>query len=100
MPYLAIDPEERLDYTLDWSAFLDEAGSPSDTIASSSWSVLPASVGSPTQPLLSGETNTAATATCFVANCTVGEVYRLTNRIVSAAGRTAERSLTLRCEEL
>jgi hypothetical protein len=36
--------------------------------------------------------------TVFVSNAVYGQVYQLTNRIVTAAGRTAERSITLQCE--
>ncbi len=96
MPYRLIDPDEKLDYSCDWSTFLDDGGSPSDTIATSSWSITDA--GSPA-PVLSGQTNTTNSATTFVAGCTLGEVYRLSNKIVTAQGRTAERTITLRCEQ-
>ncbi len=96
MPFLLIDPQETLDYTCDWSTFLDDGGSPSDTISTSSWTITDA--GSPA-PTLSGETNTSNSATVFVQGCTLGEVYRLSNKIVTAQGRTAERTHTLRCEQ-
>ncbi len=97
MPYLPIDPGETLDYTCDWSAFLDDGGSPSDSIATSSWTITPQEA-SPVIPTLAGEINTVNTATVFVSNAVYGQVYQLTNRIVTAGGRTAERSITLQCE--
>ncbi len=92
MPYLLIDPDETLDYSCDWAVFLDDAGSPADAIQTSTWSVTPAG------PTLSGEVTTGAVATVFVSGAALGEIYRLTNRIATLQGRTAERSTTLRCE--
>lgn len=97
MAYLLIDPQETLDYTCDWAPFLDEGGSPSDTISTSSWSIAPQD-GSPQTPDLSGSTNTVSTATIKVTNAAIGQVYRLSNKITTTQGRTAERSITLRCE--
>jgi hypothetical protein len=97
MPYVLIDPGETLDYTFDWSTWLDDGASPTDTIATSSWSVVPQQA-SPLAPTLSGERQTASSATVFVTSALYGQVYRLTNRIVTAQGRTAERSVTLQCE--
>ena len=98
MTTLLIDPEETLDYTMNWATWLAETGSPEDTISTSSWAVSD-STGSPSHPVLSGATNTASTATVFVAGCQLGELYQLTNTITTGQGRTAERSLTLRCEQ-
>lgn len=97
MALLIIDPDETLDYTCSWSTWLDDGGSPSDTISSSSWAITPQEA-SPTAPELSSESNTTNSATVFVSNCVRGQVYDLTNKIVTAAGRTAERSMKLRCE--
>lgn len=92
MPYQLIDPDETLDYSFNWSAFLAEGGSPADTIQSASWFVTPAG------PLLSNQVNDVASATTFISGATLGQIYVLTNRVVTAAGRTAERSVTLACE--
>lgn len=99
MPYVLIDPQEKLDYTCDWSTFLDDGGSPSDTVSASSWEIAPQSADSPTEPVLSGATNTTNSTTVFVANCRLGEVYRLSNRIETTLGRVAERSVILRCDQ-
>ncbi len=100
MAYLLIDPGETLDYTFDFGPFLDEGGSPSDTIVADSpvLTITPQS-GSPQSPDLSGVTNTVSTVTVFVTNATVGERYHLTCTVVTAQGRTAQRSLTIKCEQ-
>lgn len=97
MPYLLIDPDETLDYARDWSGFLDDGGSPSDSILSATWTITPQEA-SPQAPVLSNPSNTATTAKVFVTGAVYGQVYRLANRIVTAQGRAAERSITLRCE--
>lgn len=98
MPYVLIDPQETLDYSCDWSIFLDDVGSPSDTIDTSQWSIFPQE-GSPQAPDLSGALNSNGITTIKVTNALVGQVYRLSNKVVTAQGRTAERSVTLRCEQ-
>lgn len=97
MPYLLIDPDEVLDYTCDWGPFVDDGGSPSDTITTSTWTITP-QPGSPQLPDLSSSSNTVDTTTIFVTGAVYGQVYQLTNKIVTAQGRTAERSITLQCE--
>ncbi len=92
MPYRLIDPGETLDYSCDWTAFLEDAGSPTDAVQTSAWSIVPAG------PMLSGEGLGANVASVFVAGATLGQVYRLSNKITTLQGRTAERSVTLRCE--
>jgi len=81
------DPAETLDHSIDWSDFLA-----TDTVAASAWSVTPAG------PTLSQESiGAAATSTaCYLAGVALGQVYRLANQITTAAGRIAERSLTVR----
>lgn len=92
MPYRLIDPDETLDYTCDWTDFLEDAGSPTDAIQTSDWSV------TPTGPTLSGARLDGNLASVFVAGAALGRVYRLSNKVVTLQGRTAERSVTLRCE--
>ncbi len=92
MPYRLIDPDETLDYSCDWSAFLDDGGSPGDAIQSSAWSTAPSG------PTLSGEGISGNVTTVFVSGALPGRVYRLTNSVTTDQGRTAERSVTLRCE--
>jgi hypothetical protein len=92
MTYQLIDPDETLDYAFNWSAFLTAAGSPADSIASSSWHVAPAG------PELSNPASQGAITSTFISGAALGQVYVLTNRVVTAAGRTAEKSVTLACE--
>jgi len=96
MPYKLIDPDERLDYACDWSAFLADGGSPPDALASSEWLIFPQD-GSPPAPTLSGAQVSGAVAGVFVAGCAAGRTYRLTNRVTTAQGRAADRSFTLLC---
>ncbi|RMD64394.1 MAG: hypothetical protein D6826_02500 [Alphaproteobacteria bacterium] len=92
MPYRLIDPDETLDFACDWSAFLADSGSPGDDIATSTWSIVPAGPG------LANDSRSGAVTTVFVSAAQMGQVYRLTNRVTTALGRTAERSWILRCE--
>ena len=92
MPYRLIDPDETLDYSCDWAAFLADGGSPADSIVTSTWAVTPAG------PVLSGDTTSGTLTTVFMSGAQAGRVYRLTNRVVTGQGRTADRSWTLRCE--
>ena len=74
------DPDEVLDFTRDWSPFLG-----TDTIASSAFVV-------PTGLTKGLETNDTTTATVWLSGGTNHAVYIVTNRITTAAGRTADRS--------
>lgn len=85
---LTKDPDAILDYTIDWSNWLS-----TDTIASSSFTV-PAGLS---QPQAATHDNT--TATCWLSSGTAGEKYLITNRIVTAAGRTQDRSFVLQIAE-
>lgn len=75
------DPDEVLDYQIDWSSWLG-----SDTIATSVWSV-------PSGITQDSETETTTTSTIWLSGGTEGEVYELRNRIVTNAGRTADRTI-------
>ncbi len=77
------DPEGKLDYIVDW---VDWIGS--DTISTSSWSV-PSGITQSSSPAAS-KTNT--TATIWLEGGTVGEDYDIINSIVTAAGRTDDRT--------
>jgi hypothetical protein len=83
------DPNDKLDWSHDWSDFL-AAG---DSIASRVWSIDPEG-GSPSL-IVSGGTS----ASVLIGNLTVGVVYRLSEKITTTNGVIAERSLTIRCEE-
>ena len=82
------DPADALDYLIDWTAWLG-----TDTISASTWTA-------PTGITKSAESNTTTRATVWVSGGTAGASYTLTNRIVTAGGRTAERSIRITVQDL
>lgn len=82
------DPDAILDYCIDWSAFLEE----DDTIDTSTWTVTDGIV-------IASNTNTTTVATVWLSGGTVGAWYRVTNHIVTAAGREDERTIRIRIRE-
>ncbi len=83
----AKDPDEVLDYQLDWSPRLS-----GDTISTSSW-LVPAGLTT----VLTSETSTVSTI--WLSGGTVAQSYLLRNRIVTAGGRTMDQSVRLRVRE-
>ena len=77
------DPDEVLDYELDWTDRL--AG---DTISTSSWTV-------PTGITKASDTKTTTVTTVWLSGGTIGTKYELTNRIVTAGGRTMDQSVDI-----
>ncbi len=92
MSFRLIDPDEKLDFSADFSSWLDAGvlitGTPVWTI-------------SPTGPTLSDQADTTSVSTIFVADCTVGVVYKLSCKITTnkSTAQLAERSIELRCEQ-
>jgi hypothetical protein len=78
------DPDAVLDYAPDWTTWLD-----GDTIDTSTWTV-PAGVTSESEDF------TTTSTVIWLSGGTAGESYRITNRIVTAGGRTDDRSLLIR----
>ena len=74
---------EVLDYTVDWSTWLD-----TDTILSSTWDV-------PTGLTKDSDSNTTTATLIWLSGGTVGDVYLVTNTVVTAALRTAERAFLI-----
>lgn len=79
----AKDPDAVLDYSVDWTDWLD-----GDTISTSAWTVP------------SGITQTSASTTTLITTIWLsggsgGRTYEIKNRIVTAAGRTEERTIRL-----
>lgn len=85
------DPNDVLDYIVDWNGgakpFLGV-----DTILTSTW-ILPAGLTSPTQ------TNTTTKATVWLSGGTVGTKYAVLNRITTAGGRTADKTIYVKVKE-
>jgi hypothetical protein len=83
------DPNATLDYTFDWTAYLTPLA---DTISSVTW-VLDTGLTKVSQ------TQNTMTATAFISGGTIGENLTVTCRIVTAGGRTDDRSITLKIVE-
>lgn len=80
------DPDAVLDYTFDWGPYLTPLA---DTILTVTW-LTSAGLTKVSQ------TNTATTATAFVSGGVVDTVETLTCRIVTAGGRTDDRTASLK----
>lgn len=79
------DPNEVLDYVVDWS---DRLGV--DTVATSTWFL---DAGNDDAVLaIDSDTNDDTTATVWLSAGTEGVRYRVTNRITTAGGRTMDQS--------
>jgi hypothetical protein len=80
-PNFPKDPNAVLDYKIDWTTWL--AG---DTISSSTW-IVPSGITKTT------ESNTTTTTTIWLSGGTADTEYEVVNRIVTAGGRTDDRTL-------
>lgn len=88
-PYWEKDPSAVKDYTLDWSAWLVD-----DTIVTSTWTPSDSNI------TVDSSTKTLTTTTVWVSGGgAVGAYRRVTNRIVTSAGRTEERSIEFKIKE-
>ena len=81
------DPSAILDYSIDWSLWLN-----GDTIATSSWTV-------PTGLTKVSDTKNDSSTTVWLSGGTLGQTYTVTNRITTANGRTDERSIIIKVED-
>jgi hypothetical protein len=82
------DPEEVLDYDLDWSSRLTDG----DTITASTWAL-----SSPPDAVLriDSETETTTVTKVWLSGGTLGQVYNLTNHVTTAGGRQMEQTCQL-----
>lgn len=80
------DPDEVLDYQIDWSSRLGD----SDTISSSSWPTIPAGITK------DSDSKTDTVTTIWLSGGTLDETYELTNRIVTIGGRTMDQSVKIK----
>lgn len=83
----AKDPNAVLDYQINWAAWLG-----TDTISTSAWTV-------PSGITQTSASNTTTTATIWLSGGTAGAQYDLVNRIVTAGGRTDDRTITISMAE-
>lgn len=74
--WIPIYPGALLDFTIDWSGWLEEG----DSISASSWTV-PAGLSS------SSPSSDDDSATVWLTGVTAGETYTVINQITTAAGR-------------
>ena len=82
------DPNAILDYSIDWSDWLD-----TDEISTSTWTV-PAGITK------TDESNTTTIATIWLSGGTAGTTYSLLNRITTTGGRTADQTFKIYMKEL
>jgi len=84
--YIVKDPESYLDYSIDWSDWLDLG----DGIATSTWTIQ--SITGDSDPLTTdNNTRTLTTTTVWLAAGSASNNYRITNTITTASGLTDER---------
>lgn len=81
------DPNAILDYRFDWSDWLN-----SDTIATSTW-IAPDGI------TVQSESETTTAATVWLSGGTLSRSYELVNRIVTAGGRTEDRTLIVHIQD-
>ena len=79
------DPNENLDYTIDWSAALVDE----DTIASSEWII-------PEELSKSKESFDSTKTIVWLSGGVVGNKYTVGNKITTTEGRIMERSVLLK----
>lgn len=83
------DPDSLVDYGIDWTDYL---ASNQDSIESSSWEV-------PVGLTEEGDSHTEDHTFVWLRGGTVGNTYAVTNRIVTAGGRTEDETIYILCEE-
>jgi len=81
------DPDEVLDYTFDWATWLN-----GDTIASDTVTV-------DTGLTKDSDSNDTDSVTVWLSGGTAGTAYKVSSKIVTAAGRTAERTIIITVRE-
>lgn len=82
------DPSDILDYSIRWANFLD-----TDTISTSSWTLESGITND-------NDSNDTDSTTVWISGGSEGYTYTVTNRIVTAGGRTKEQSFKLKVENL
>lgn len=85
--YFVKDPDDHLDYKVDWSTWLG-----ADTLSSATWTVQ-AGITKDSQ------SNTTTAATVWLSGGTAGSTYEATCRGVTAGGRTKDWTIGIRVEE-
>lgn len=86
-PLFKKDPSAVLDYGFDWETWLN-----GDTINASEW-VVPSGITE------DSDSNTSLITKIWLSGGTVGETYTIVNRIVTAGGRTNDRTFQVTIKE-
>lgn len=81
------DPDAVLDYELNWSAWLN-----GDSIATSTWDV-------PSGLTKVSDSFTSTATKIWLSGGSYGQTYAIRNRITTAAGRTDDRTVSLRIRQ-
>ena len=81
-------PNGVFEFTVDWTTELG-----GDTISTSAWTV-------ETGITKDSDTNTTTAATIWLSGGTLGKVYKVTNRIVTAGARTFEQTWFITVQNL
>ena len=91
-PFPPKDPDEKKDYSFDWSPEMDKTG---DAITSSTWVVTGTGLTTSISPAPTFDDKT--TTVWFEAGTALTD-YVVVNRIVTTQGRTHEASAVLPCK--
>lgn len=97
-PTFVKDPDEVLDYEFNWAtadSYLND-GSSSDTGWLQGDTISTSTVTVESGITLDSDSNNTVRAIAWLSGGTAGNDYTVTNRIVTAAGRTGERSILVR----
>lgn len=81
------DPAAVLDYSWDWSQWLQ----PSETISTSTMTASPGLT-------INSNSHTTTSTTVWVQGGTAGQPYTVTNEITTSAGRTDNRTISIRVQ--
>jgi hypothetical protein len=83
------DPDEVLDYSIDWSARMPS----DDHIVTSTWPSLPSGI------TVDSDEQTNTTTTLWLSGGTLGQSYSFTNRVVTLGGRTMDQTVTIKVKQ-
>lgn len=86
------DPDARLPYAVDWSAWLANEG---DTASSATW-IAPDGIVQEASPAPS---LTDGVATAWFSGGTDGKDYRITCRLTTTGGRVDDRTVTIKVRQ-
>jgi hypothetical protein len=92
------DPNEILDYQLDWAKALTPKTGPVDSIETSEWTVPDGLVSTSDEITANSKGVANAATTIWLTGGEEGISYVLMNRVVTAGARTMDQSVKIRCK--